>query len=160
MGAPTLISVKVQAADFDVARLQSSLFMGAQEEGAVATFTGYVRAVNEDRQVITLQLEHYPGMTEASIEDIVSQAALRWPLLAATVVHRVGKLSIGEQIVWVGVASSHREAAFSACEFIMDYLKTRAPFWKKELGPEGEHWVAPRQHDSSRAARWQEDNAL
>jgi len=159
VGASTLISVKVQAADFDVARLQSSLLKGAQEEGAVATFTGYVRAANEERQVITLQLEHYPGMTEASIEDIVSQAALRWPLLAATVVHRVGKLSIGDQIVWVGVASSHREAAFSACEFIMDYLKTRAPFWKKELGPEGEHWVSARQHDSSRAARWRKDNA-
>jgi len=159
MGTLTLIRVSVQAADFDVARLQSSLLKGAQEEGAVATFTGYVRAANEERQVITLQLEHYPGMTEASIEDIVSQAALRWPLLAATVVHRVGKLSIGDQIVWVGVASSHREAAFSACEFIMDYLKTRAPFWKKELGPEGEHWVSARQHDSSRAARWREDNA-
>ncbi len=108
----------------------------------------------------TLELEHYPGMTEGSITQILEQAAERWPLLAASVVHRVGKLAMGDQIVWVGVASAHREAAFSACEFIMDYLKTRAPFWKKELGPEGEHWVSARQHDSSRAARWQEDNAL
>jgi molybdopterin synthase catalytic subunit len=99
-------------------------------------------------------------MTEASIEDIVKQAAQRWPLLTATVVHRVGKLAVGDQIVWVGVASAHREAAFSACEFIMDYLKTRAPFWKKEIGPHGEHWVASRQHDTSRAARWREDDAL
>jgi len=160
VAALTIISVKVQASDFDVAQLQSSLLQGGQEEGAVATFTGYVRSANDQRQVYTLELEHYPGMTEASIEDIVNQAAQRWPLLAATVVHRVGKLVAGDQIVWVGVASLHREAAFSACEFIMDYLKTRAPFWKKELGPEGEHWVSARQHDSSRAARWQEDNAL
>lgn len=160
MGALTLISVSVQAADFDVARLQSSLLQGGQEEGAVATFTGYVRGASDERQVYTLELEHYPGMTETSIEGIVKQAAQRWPLLAATVVHRVGKLAAGDQIVWAGVASAHREAAFSACEFIMDYLKTRAPFWKRESGPAGEHWVAARQHDSSRAARWREDNAL
>jgi len=154
------ISVNVQAADFDVARLQAALLAGVHEEGAVASFTGYVRCANEQRQVYTLELEHYPGMTEASIRQIVKQAAERWPLLAATVVHRVGKLAPGDQIVWVGVASAHREAAFSACEFVMDYLKTRAPFWKKELGPAGEHWVSARQHDSSRAARWQEDSAL
>jgi molybdopterin synthase catalytic subunit len=94
-------------------------------------------------------------MTEASINKIMEQAAQRWPLLAASVVHRVGRLSLGDQIVWVGVASAHREAAFNACEFIMDYLKTRAPFWKKELGPEGEQWVSARQQDDKRAARWQ-----
>jgi molybdopterin synthase catalytic subunit len=160
VGALTIIGVKVQASDFDVAQLQSSLLQGRQEEGALATFTGYVRAGNDQRQVYTLELEHYPGMTEASIEDIVNQAAQRWPLLAATVVHRVGKLAAGDQIVWVGVTSAHRAAAFSACEFIMDYLKTRAPFWKKEIGPDGEQWVAARQHDTSRAARWREDNAL
>jgi molybdopterin synthase catalytic subunit len=109
--------------------------------------------------VHTLELEHYPGMTESSILQIIRQAAARWPLLAAAVVHRVGKLSPGDQIVWVGVASTHREAAFSACEYIMDYLKTRAPLWKKESGPGGEHWVSVRQHDSSREARWQEDGA-
>jgi molybdopterin synthase catalytic subunit len=150
-------SVSVQEGDFDVARLQSSLLAGLSEEGAVATFTGYVRRANEQRQVYTLELEHYPGMTESSILQIIRQAAVRWPLLAAAVVHRVGKLSPGEQIVWVGVASAHREAAFSACDFIMDYLKTRAPLWKKEMGPGGEHWVSARQHDTSRAARWHGD---
>jgi molybdopterin synthase catalytic subunit len=159
VAALAAISVSVQETDFDTAGLQAALLAGLHEEGAVATFTGYVRSVNEQRQVYTLELEHYPGMTETSITKIVKQAAERWPLLAAAVVHRVGKLAVGDQIVWVGVASTHRDAAFGACEFIMDYLKTRAPFWKKELGPEGEHWVSARQHDSSRAARWREDSA-
>jgi molybdopterin synthase catalytic subunit len=150
------ISVSVQEDDFDVAHLQSSLLAGLSEEGAVATFTGYVRCANEERQVNTLELEHYPGMTESSVLQITQQAAARWPVLAASVVHRVGKLSPGEQIVWVGVAAVHREAAFSACEFIMDFLKTRAPFWKKEHGSAGEQWVSARRHDSSRAARWEE----
>ncbi len=155
MEKTTDINVKVQEGDFDVARLQSSLLAGLSEEGAVATFTGYVRCANEERQVYTLELEHYPGMTESSIRHIIQQATARWPVLAASVVHRVGKLASGEQIVWVGVAAVYREAAFSACEFIMDFLKTRAPFWKKERGPEGEHWVSARQHDNSRAARWE-----
>jgi molybdopterin synthase catalytic subunit len=154
------VGVSVQAADFNVARLQSALLAGLHEEGAVATFTGYVRCANDEQQVYTLELEHYPGMTEASILHIVNQAAQRWPLLAASVVHRVGRLAPGDQIVWVGAASTHREAAFNACEFIMDYLKTRAPFWKKELGPGGEHWVSARQHDNRRVARWQDDNTL
>jgi molybdopterin synthase catalytic subunit len=156
----TAIRVSVQEADFDVARLQTALLAGVHEEGAVASFTGYVRRANDQRTVYTLELEHYPGMTEGSIRHIIEQSAERWPLLAAAVVHRVGKLSPGDQIVWVGVASTHREAAFSACEFIMDYLKTRAPFWKKERGPKGEYWVSARQHDNSRAARWQEDSTL
>jgi molybdopterin synthase catalytic subunit len=151
------ISVCVQESDFDVARLQSSLLTDACEEGAIAAFTGYVRRDNENRQVDSLELEHYPGMTEASIRDIMQQAVGRWPLLAAGVVHRVGKLYPGDQIVWVGVASRHREAAFSACEFIMDYLKTRAPFWKKEQGGGNEQWVSARQVDSARAARWKEE---
>jgi molybdopterin synthase catalytic subunit len=154
------ISVSVQETDFDVAHLQAALLAGVHDEGAVASFTGYVRRANDERQVYALELEHYPGMTEGSIKQIVEQAAGRWPLLGAAVVHRVGKLSPGDQIVWVGVASAHREAAFSACEFIMDYLKTRAPFWKKERGPEGEHWVSAREHDSNRAARWREETAL
>lgn len=154
-----VITVKVQEADFDVARLQTALLGGAWAEGAVATFTGYVRRDNEDRQVDQLELEHYPGMTERSIAAIVEQAAGRWPLLAASVVHRVGKLAPGEQIVWVGVASTHRESAFCACEFIMDYLKTRAPFWKKETASGGQHWVAARATDSERAARWLDDGA-
>jgi len=117
-----------------------------------------VRCANEERQVHTLELEHYPGMTESSIMKITKQATARWPLLAAAVVHRVGTLSPGDPIVWVGVASTHREAAFSACEFIMDYLKTRAPFWKKEVGPGGPRWVAARQQDDHRAARWRGDS--
>lgn len=153
-GAAT-ISVSVQEADFDVAQLQSALLGGLSEEGAVATFTGYVRSANEERDVYTLRLEHYPGMTESSIRRIVEEAAARWAVLAAAVVHRVGTLGPGDRIVWVGVASLHREAAFSACEFIMDYLKTRAPFWKKECGPRGEHWVAARAQDDDRAARWE-----
>jgi molybdopterin synthase catalytic subunit len=153
--APFALQVKVQQEDFDIALLQSTLLAGLSDEGAVATFTGYVRRANDQRAVATLELEHYPGMTESSIQDIVQQAAARWPLLAASVVHRVGVLQVGEQIVWVGVASAHREAAFSACEYIMDFLKTRAPFWKKERGPGGEHWVEARHTDDSRAARWE-----
>jgi molybdopterin synthase catalytic subunit len=150
------LSVSVQEADFDVARLQRALLQGDCGEGAVCSFTGYVRAANEGRQIQGMLLEYYPGMTEKSIVDILRQSAERWPVLAANVVHRVGSLSPGEQIVWVGVASSHREAAFSACEFVMDYLKTRAPFWKKELGPHGAHWVGARETDTERAVRWLE----
>lgn len=148
------LSVCVQHADFDVGQLQCELLKGDCCEGAVGTFTGYVRNANEGRQIDGMLLEHYPGMTEKSIDDILQQAASRWPLLAAKVVHRVGSLTPGDQIVWVGVASSHREAAFSACEFVMDYLKTRAPFWKKELGPDGAHWVEARATDTEREARW------
>ena len=159
MTSPIGMTVSVQEADFDVAELQAALLAGAQQEGAVATFTGYVRKANEQRHVHTMELEHYPGMTERSISEILELAAGRWPLCAASVVHRVGKLRAGDQIVWVGVSSEHREAAFSACEFIMDYLKTRAPFWKKELGPEGDHWVSSREKDVARATRWREDCA-
>jgi molybdopterin synthase catalytic subunit len=152
-------SVCVQAADFDAAALQASLLAGDAGEGAVATFTGYVRTTNEQRKVHTLELEHYPGMTESSINDILQQAFERWPLMKAAVVHRIGKLAPGDQIVWVGVSSAHREAAFAACEFIMDYLKAHAPFWKKELGLGGEQWVSARDSDSGRAARWVENDA-
>jgi len=151
------INVSVQEDDFDVALLQASLLSGGADEGAVATFTGYVRRDNERRGVESLLLEHYPGMTQASLRDIAGEACGRWPLLAVSVVHRVGSLRPGDRIVWVGVASAHREAAFSACEFIMDFLKTRAPFWKKEQGPGGEHWVSARAQDDSRAARWRRD---
>ncbi|TGD75253.1 molybdopterin synthase catalytic subunit MoaE [Mangrovimicrobium sediminis] len=150
-----LLEVSVQESDFDLRILQGSLLRGAAEEGGVATFTGYVRGSNDQRGVSTLLLEHYPGMTERSILAILEESAERWPLLAARVVHRVGELAPGDQIVWVGVSAAHREAAFAACEFIMDYLKTRAPFWKKERGPQGEHWVDARDSDSERAERWQ-----
>ena len=150
------LTVSVQGDDFDVAQLQSSLLLGAAEEGAIATFTGYVRVTNEARQVNLLELEHYPGMTESSVLQILQQAADRWPVRAASVVHRVGKLVPGDQIVWVGVSAAHRGEAFSACEFVMDFLKNRAPFWKKEWSPEGANWVSARQQDNTRAARWEE----
>lgn len=144
----------MQEADFDVARLQASLLAGFAEEGAIATFTGYVRSNNENQDIHSMELEHYPGMTENSIRQIMQEAVDRWPLLAASVVHRIGALTPGMQIVWVGVASAHREAAFAACEFIMDFLKTRAPFWKKERRPGGDHWVTARAGDEDRAGRW------
>lgn len=153
------LCVSVQAADFDVAALQQALLQGAQAEGAVACFTGYVRSVNDQRTVAVMELEHYPGMTEKSIVAILEQATVRWPLLAASVVHRIGRLETGEQIVWVGVASAHRAAAFSACEFIMDFLKDKAPFWKKEFGAEGAHWVDARAEDEARVARWEDKQA-
>ena len=146
--------MRVQERDFDVALLQRELLQGEAAEGALVTFTGYVRHSNSDRSVATLALEHYPGMTERSINAIVEEAAVRWPLLALGVVHRVGNLKPAEQIVWVGVSASHREAAFAACEFVMDYLKTRAPFWKKETGPDGSHWVGARKSDADRAGSW------
>ena len=149
--------VCVQRADFDIAQLQSALLAGSYSEGAIATFTGYVRATNEQRELHTLELEHYPGMTEKSISAILAEAAQRWYLLNASVVHRIGKLRPGDQIVWVGIASVHRESAFSACEFVMDYLKTRAPFWTRELGDKGAHWVDARDTDNKRAVRWQQD---
>lgn len=153
MAAPLTVSIREE--DFDPAELQRQLLAGEHGEGAVACFTGYVRRDNAQRQVESMELEHYPGMTEKSIEAILQEASERWPLLAAGVVHRVGKLQPGDQIVWVGVSSAHREAAFSACEFIMDYLKTRAPFWKRENGAEGARWVDARDSDEGRAERWQ-----
>ena len=152
-----VLAVSVQAEDFDVAALQRGLLAGAHAEGAVACFTGYVRGANAGQAVSVMELEHYPGMTQRSIQGILEQASGRWPLLAASVVHRIGRLQTGDQIVWVGVASAHREAAFSACEFIMDYLKNEAPFWKKEIGPRGGRWVEARSQDSARAARWDGD---
>ena len=153
------LTVSVQEADFDMAALQQQLLTGTLAEGAVVTFTGHVRGSSADRPVDRMTLEQYPGMTENSIANILERASARWPLLAASVVHRVGRLDVGDQIVWVGVTSAHREAAFSACEFIMDYLKNEAPFWKKEQGPRGGQWVETRSKDKQRAARWDEPAA-
>lgn len=142
----------VQEADFDVGQETAALSSGCLKVGAVASFVGLVRG--SEAGVTAMTLEHYPGMTEAALTDIVSQARQGWPLLAVRVIHRVGRLVPGEQIVFVGVASSHRGAAFQACEFIMDYLKTRAPFWKREETPEGSRWVDARESDDAAAARW------
>jgi len=152
--------VSVQEADFDVGAETEALAAGRPEVGAVASFVGYVRADKlagesaEDQAVSAMTLEHYPGMTEKSLEAIVAEAESRWSLLGVRVIHRFGRLVPGDRIVFVGVAGSHRGEAFAACEFIMDYLKTRAPFWKKEDTPEGGHWVDAREADDSAAARW------
>ncbi len=149
-----MLDVRVQTEDFDPGELQASLLAGQQEEGAVATFTGYVRQTNDERAVEGMYLEHYPGMTEKTIAATLKEAAGRWAVGAALVVHRVGHLAPGDHIVWVGVSSAHRGDAFAACEFIMDFLKMRAPFWKKETGAQGEHWVGARESDKQRAERW------
>jgi molybdopterin synthase catalytic subunit len=148
------MSVSVQAEDFDPGRETDALAEGRRDVGAIATFTGLVRAANDGSGVAAMTLEHYPGMTEAALEEIVAQAEERWPLLAVRVIHRHGRLEPGDRIVFVGVASAHRGAAFAACEFIMDYLKTRAPFWKKEDTPDGGRWVDARETDDHAAARW------
>ena len=151
-------SVSVQEADFDVGAEIAALSAGRNDVGAVASFVGLVRAdklAGEGSEVSAMTLEHYPGMTEKSLEAIVAEADSRWQLLGTRVIHRFGRLEPGERIVFVGVASSHRGDAFAACEFIMDYLKTRAPFWKKEDTPEGGRWVDARETDDNAAARWE-----
>ncbi|EAS65151.1 putative molybdenum cofactor biosynthesisprotein E [Photobacterium angustum S14] len=145
--------ISVQFDDFSVADEYEKLAEGT-EAGAVVTFIGKVRDFNQGDAVTGLSLEHYPGMTEKSLQEIVDQAYQRWPLLKTRVIHRVGDLALGDQIVFVGVTSAHRGAAFEACEFIMDFLKTRAPFWKKEQTPEQSRWVDARETDTSAADRW------
>lgn len=125
-----------------------------QEAGGVVSFQGYVRLAGERGELLAMELEHYPGMTEQALQAIVEEAGRRWSLLAATVIHRVGRLSPGDLIVLVTTAAIHRAPAFEAAEFIMDYLKTRAPFWKKEVTATGEHWVEARERDELAAGRW------
>jgi|SRR5689334_11219848 len=146
--------VRVQTEDFDVAREIAALRGRDARVGAVAAFIGLVRDVNDAAPVSTLTLEHYPGMTEKALADIVSDAMSRWRVYDATVIHRIGELKPADQIVFVAVTSAHRGDAFAACEFIMDYLKTRAPFWKKERTPAGERWVEARASDDEAAERW------
>ncbi|HIF9131348.1 TPA: molybdopterin synthase catalytic subunit MoaE [Photobacterium damselae] len=145
--------ISVQFEDFSVADEYEKLAQGT-EAGAVVTFIGKVRDFNQGDSVTGLSLEHYPGMTEKALSEIVEQARARWPLLQVRVIHRVGDLDLGDQIVFVGVSSAHRGASFEACEFIMDYLKTRAPFWKKEQTHEESRWVDARESDTSAADRW------
>lgn len=146
--------VSVQAADFDIAAEIAAMRRGNPKIGAIASFVGVVRDINEGEAVATMTLEHYPGMTEKSIAAIIGQARDRWEVLDARVIHRVGTLAPTDQIVLVVVASGHRGEAFAACEFIMDYLKTRAPFWKKEITPQGARWVDARSADDEAARRW------
>jgi len=150
--------VRVQSEDFDAGAEIARLRRGDPKVGAVAAFIGVARDVNDGAAVATLSLEHYPGMTEKALDGIVAEARARWRLIDALVIHRVGALRPTDQIVLVAVTSEHRGDAFAACEFIMDYLKTRAPFWKKEATTEGERWVEARTDDDDAAARWQSQN--
>ncbi|WP_298397797.1 molybdopterin synthase catalytic subunit MoaE [uncultured Azonexus sp.] len=149
------MSVRVQQADFDVGAELSALRAADPRVGALASFLGLVRDINDGASVSEMTLEHYPGMTEKALEEIVAEARSRWDIYDALVIHRVGPLKPCDQIVLVAVTSAHRGEAFAACEFIMDYLKTRAPFWKKEATPDGGRWVDARETDDSAAARWQ-----
>jgi molybdopterin synthase catalytic subunit len=152
-------SVRIQLQAFDVGAELRALRQTEDggwdtRVGAVATFVGTVRDLNEGEPVKTLTLEHYPGMTESSIKEIIDQANQRWPLFQARVIHRIGELQPADEIVWVGVTSAHREAALEACAFIMDFLKSKAPFWKKESVPQGDRWVAAREKDEKALKRW------
>ena len=151
MSAP---DVRIQAADFDLGAEVQSLHEHADAVGAVASFVGTVRRGAGDAAIDALTLEHYPGMTERAIEAMVVDAGRRFRIEGVRVIHRIGRLLPGERIVLVAVASSHRGEAFRACEFLMDYLKTQAPFWKKEQTPEGARWVDARISDDAALARW------
>jgi len=148
------VKVSVQTEDFDLGAECVAIARGRTDIGAVTSFVGLVRDANDGAGVAKMTLEHYPGMTEKSLTEIVEQARGRWEVLDATVIHRVGELKPGDNIVLVVVASAHRGDALKACEFIMDYLKTRAPFWKKEETSEGGRWVGARESDDESAARW------
>ena len=149
-------SVRVQTEDFDVSAEMLTLRKRNPKIGAVASFVGVVRDLNDGDSVSTLTLEHYPGMTEKSLEAIVQQAKERWDIYDALIVHRVGTMRPLDQIVLVIVTSAHRGESCQACEFLMDFLKTRAPFWKKEVTPEGERWVDARSSDDVAAKRWEQ----
>lgn len=151
--------VRVQEADFDPGVETAALTAGRVDVGAVATFIGLVRDANDGSGVHAMTLEHYPSMTEAALQEIVDEARRRWQLQAVRVIHRIGRMLPGERIVFVGVASPHRGEAFAACEFVMDYLKTRAPFWKREETPDGARWVDARESDDQAAGRWNDKGA-
>lgn len=152
--------ISVQTADFDIGDEYAALREAAGDAGAIVTFTGLVRELYEtgatDR-IQSLTLEHYPGMTEKCLTEIMAQAHTRWELLASRIIHRVGELHSGDQIVFVGTASSHRQHAFDAAQFMMDYLKSDAPFWKKQKTATDSHWVESRDSDADAIARWQQD---
>lgn len=147
--------ISIQQEDFDVGAEYNALIANDTAAGAVVTFVGRVRDLNLARDVLGLHLEHYPGMTEKSLQTIVDEACTRWKILRYKIIHRIGDLHLGDNIVFVGVTSAHREDAFHAAEFLMDYLKTRAPFWKKELTKEGSVWVESQAKDTNAAKRWE-----
>jgi molybdopterin synthase catalytic subunit len=148
------MAVRVQTEDFDCGLEIRRLRAGNPKIGAIASFIGLVRDINENEAVAEMTLEHYPGMTEKALEDMVAEAKARWHIFDALIIHRVGVLKPLDQIVLVIVTSSHRGQAFSACEFLMDYLKTAAPFWKKEQTSRGSRWVEARATDAAAAQRW------
>lgn len=154
MPATTSIDIRVQTEPFDPAAEQSHLHRGRPGVGALVAFTGLMRDLTDDATVTAMTLEHYPGMTERALADIAAEAAARWPLAAIRIVHRVGRLLPGEPIVLVAVASRHRGDAFRACEMLIDFLKTRAPFWKQEETDGGTRWVDARAGDDAAARRW------
>lgn len=149
------MAIRVQSAAFDPGVELNALHAANVGIGAVVGFVGYVRDFNAGQDVAGMFLEHYPGMTEKALAKIAVEAEQRWPLLRLEILHRVGALEPGEPIVFVGTASAHRQAAFDACNFVMDYLKTRAPFWKKEQGSAGSSWVEGRDSDKDAAQRWE-----
>lgn len=153
-------TIRIQHESFDVGEVSRALRNGRTDIGAVASFEGICRdhntatALSGEQDVLALELEHYPGMTERSIGEMVREAQRRWPLQAATIIHRIGLLQPGDPIVLVVVAAAHRDAALEACAFLMDYLKTQAPFWKKESSTQGAQWVDARETDDAALARW------
>lgn len=148
------MAVRVQTEDFDVAAEYQQLVADNTADGAVVSFVGRMRDLNQGEAVRTMTLEHYPGMTEKALHQLEADARQRWTLGRVSIIHRVGTLTPADQIVWVGVTSPHRGDAFAACEYIMDTLKTTAPFWKKETTAAGERWVDARAEDQHRSARW------
>ena len=149
----TLSKVVVQTQDFSVSD-EYALIADDNSDGAVVTFVGKVRDFNDGSAVTDLTLEHYPGMTEGVLQQIAVEARERWPLNKVTIIHRVGTMALGEQIVFIGVTSAHRKAAFAACEFLIDFLKTKAPFWKLEAGETGKNWVEAKDADEQAAKMW------
>lgn len=152
------VHISVQPNPFDPAAEELAIRTGSPQTGAVVTFLGLMRDINEGDTVSSMTLEHYPGMTEKALAVIVDEAGERWQLEAVRLVHRVGSLSPEDPIVLVSVASRHRGDAFRACEFIIDYLKTRAPFWKKEQTQDGERWVEARHADEQAESKWSESD--
>jgi len=148
-------TVRLQREEFDAAAEAAALTRGRTDIGALVTFTGICRGAESGEPIAALTLEHYPGMAEAEIARHVEEAITRWPLMGVAVIHRYGRIAPGENIVLVVTASSHREAAFAAAEFLMDYLKTRAPFWKQVEAAAGKTWVEAKDADDAAAARWQ-----
>ena len=151
----SMTRIQVQPQPIEIAAEQEALWQGRPQVGALVSFVGLMRDMNEGRPVSSMTLEHYPGMTEKALEAIAAQAAGRWDLLGIRIVHRIGPLTPQEPIVFVGVVSRHRGDAFRACEFLIDALKTRAPFWKKEQTADGERWVEARLADDAAVERWQ-----